>query len=963
MAQELVTEDGIAVLPGAYPTVKVQKQNSGLSATGVLVFIGEATAGPDHTLETDISANFYSPDDVAQVLSKYGSGPLVDAFSAASVPAKDEEITGSPAAIYLIKTNVSGKASKAFTSAGFTSYGTLADKSYGEGGNSIYGVVTAVNEVAPTTGTATYIPSPSASTLGLRVNGGAKLSLSIGAKTLPSALVGSITSGASTGLNSLAGVLATGGVDRGVLTALSLTATLAVVATGNSVVITLGVVSAWATTPTVGDTLIIPELIGAATSEYGATEDSCIIGAGSANAGSYVVTAATSNTVTATKLRNNITGAFVAPVNVSAATLGAEGSDILCFSPIAIQAQTGTNRNVLTGLTVNVTGTATTSSLKLTLATGSVWAALPQVGDTVLIPSTAPAAWHASGANGGWYVVTAATTGTAAAASTITMTRLSNGNPASFAATAIAAVTDLQVFRPAVDGLGKALTLFDNGGTDNVSVHFYALSTTPSTWLSTAVSTKLQVSATEQRATLTVSNDATGVSESVTAGGEIALKVAYKGTTATLTITGTTLTTTVVGGNGANLSINLTKFKTLAALASFIKAQTDYVCEVGTAVLGQLPCVKSSKSVLDTGTYSIASEHGELAGRIKRDAYSFFTELTAGSTLVQLGTVTPAQASTGLPEVQSTFFLAGGTLGGSTVAKVLAGIAAGEKLRANGVVALFSRDAADDIADGLTDATSDYLIDDVNAALTTHIIKMSSFKRRRHRQGFVSKQTSFTNAKLAANNIASYRMAMTFQDFKVVDAAGTITQFQPWMGAVLAASMQAAGFYRSILHKGINCTGIVMADGSFSATHDPDLEEAVKNGLLAAMPEETGGFKWSTDQTTYGTDTKFVFNSIQAIYAADVVALTTSQRMEKAFTGSSLADVSASVALSFLKGIMADLKRLKLLVGDDEAPLGFKDAKIAITGNKMECSLTVKLATSIVFIPIKFLVEEVRSAA
>jgi hypothetical protein len=959
MAQQLVTESGTAVLPGAYPEVKVQKNNSNLAATGVLVLVGEADAGPDYTLESDLTQAFYTPDDVAAVLAKYKSGNLVEAFRAAVAPANDPDIQGAPNAIYVLKTNASSKASAALSRAGFSNYGLLADKSYGDLGNLINASVTAAaTEVAPTTGSFTYIPTPSGSTLAVRVNGGAKQTLSVTAKTAPSSFVGSIASGSATGLNSLTGVLATGGTNRNVLTGLAGSTTLAVAATGNNIVITLAVAAAWNASPSVGDTLIIP-----ANTEYGAGANSCIVGAASANAGAYVVTGVTSTTISATKLRNNAGGALTAPVNVSATVLASGNTDVLCYNPVTVTNVTGADRGVLTGLTgQTVTGSASGSTLTLALATGQVWAALPKSGDLAFISSTAPSAWHASGANGGWYRVTSATSGTAAGASTIVLSRLSNGNPGSFTATAIAATTDLQVLRPAIDGLGKALELYDGGGTDNVSTLAYALSSTPVTFLSTASTPYLLTSATEYQATLTVNRASDGVSEPITAGGDVVLKLGYNGTSATVTVGATTLTTTVTGGNGSNLSINLSKFSTLADLASYINAQTGYVCSVSSTLYGQLPVVVKGACVLDNGTFNICSDLGAAPCRLKKDAYAFFLELSRSSTLVQLGT-TAAQAAAGLPEVQGTFYLGGGAKGGTSAAAALAAITACEKLRANSIIPLFSRDATADIAEGLTDSTSTYQIDAINAAVKSHVLTMSSFKRRRNRQGFVSKKDSFANVKLAANNIASYRVSMTFQDFKLLGANGTVQQFQPWMGATLAAAMQAAGFYRSILFKGINCSGVLMADGSFSDSYDPHLEDAIKNGLLVAQRVETGGFRWNSDQTTYAADSNFVYNSIQAIYAADVVALTTAQRMERAFVGQSLADVSASVALSYLKGIMADLKRLKLLAGDDEAPLGFSQAKIQISGNTMKVTLTIKLATTIVFIPISFLVTQVQSTA
>lgn len=955
MAQRYVTDSGVLVIPGAYPDVKVQKNNSGLATSGVIFLVGEADAGPAWSDEEDLSLNFFAPTELSDVIAKYKTGKLVDAFRAAANPANDLNIPGSPSFIYCVKTNVSGKASASLTRAGLDNYGVLADKSYGLLGNMIGVTITeSTSEVAPTTGSICYIPGPETggsdgSILSVRVNGGTKANVTIAAQATPATLV--------TSLNAVTGLLATGGVDRGVLTGIGSGVTLAVAVSGNNVTITLGSGS-WTTTPTAGDTLVIPDA-----STYGVTDQSVIDGASGENLGAYVVTAATSNTISATKLRDATGTGVSAPAAVSAVAIGSEAKDILCWSPVVINNMTGTSRGVIDADNVaqTVTGVATGSSLKLTLQTGATWNALPQVGDRVQIPSTAPAAWLASSANTGWYVVTAATSGTAAGASTITMTRLSNGNPASFAATAIAAAADLVCIRPSIDGIGKALELYDGAGNINVSTLFFttAGASAASSILSTSGTPLLLTSASEKRVKTAVSRAADNVAEEIFAGGEIALTVGYVGTTASMTVTSTgRLQTTVVGGTGANLDLRLSDFRKISDLAAYIAAQSGYVAAVGSSLYGQLPT-----SSLDQGTWTIASDLGSKVGRVKKDAYDYFKRLTDGSGTVQLGLTDVEAAASGLPDAQATTFFSGGSKGGTTAAGLQSAIDALASLQGNFVVPLFSRDATDDIEDDETDSASTYTIDAIHAAVSSHVLEMSKLKRRRHRQGFLSHRGTFTASKTKAMNIANYRCSMTFQDVKAIDSTGAIKQFHPWMGAVMAAGMQAAGFYRAIVFKGVNCSGVVHADGTFTDQSDADLESAIENGLVAMQRPSTGGIRWNSDQTTYAADESFVFNSIQAIYASDTIALTVAQRMERAFVGQSVADVSASVALSYLQGIMADMKRLKLVAASDDAPLGYKNARIVISGNAMKVELEIKLAGAILFIPINFLVTQVTQSA
>ncbi len=980
MPQQVTTASFTTAVPGAYVDLQVAKANAGFSTTGVLMLVGEANQGPDYTLEADITTNSFGPDGLTAVVAKYKSGPIVDAFRIAASASSDPSIQGGPNRIFVAKTNVSVKATTALVRQGLTAYATIADRSFGDLGNLINTTVSAfTSEVAPTTGAFTLIPSPTAATLAFRVNGQAQQSISVAAFTSPAALVGSVTSASNTTLNSsvLAGLNtlnATGGVNRNVITGFGGGNTLAVAATGASVVITLGTgtLTAWATIPVVGDTLLIP-----ASGEYGAGANSVIVGTSTVNAGAYVVTGATTTTVTATKLRHYLTGALVNPVNVAAVVIVSVTNDLQVYSPIIVNNASGTNRSLVTAGLVGqtITGTATGSTLVLTLGTGNNWPAVPQAGDLLLMPSTAPAGFTPA-TNGGWYSVVSATTGLTAGASTVTLTRLSNGLPASFGATVLVATTDLQLFRPAIDGAGKALEIYDGGGVENISLQLYTTAGVFVTFLSTSTVPNLLTSTTEYSVQLTNNRSFDNIAEVVTAGGDIVLSLGYNGGGAS-GVSGTanianvngipTLTTTVVGGNGSNLTVNLARYKTINDLVTFLSTQTGYTCVVSSTLFGQqlttyFDNVGNTQTVLDRVTLNIASQLGASPGRWKRDAWRLFQRLSTSvismlnPTNVTLGPPVITAAAAGLPDVQSITFYSGGAKGGTSNAQVTGALLALEKVKGNFLIPLFSQDSTTDITFAFTDPSSTYTIDAINAACKTHVLALSQIKRRRNRQALVAKRTSFTNAKLASTNLASQRVSMVFQDFKFLDSSGNIVQFGPHMGAVAAASMQAAGFYKGVVKKFINTSGILMNDGSFSDQILTQVEDSLQNGLMPAERADSGGFRWISDQTTYSVDTNFVYNSLQAMYVADTIALTMATRLENMFVGQSVADVSAGIFLSAITVIMSDFKKLKLIAASDDAPLGFKNVTVQISGPSALVSLEVKLAGLIYFIPITALV-------
>lgn len=828
----------LLTIPGAYAAYTVQNSSSNIATTGVIMLVGESSKGPDFTREEELQANAFGPSQQADVLAKYGSGRICDAFSGMITALNDPNIQGSFNSCIIVKTNPSAKAQANLLNTVAGTYAVLADQSYGKGGNGLFFNVTAnTSEVKPTTGAFAFLPPVSSLNMNIRVNGGTEEPLSLSALELPPAFVSA--------LNGLAGVSATGGADRGVIG--SVTGSLAVLATGNNVVITY--TTSWTVTPTVGDTLYIPT-------------GSAIAGAGNVNVGSYIVTAATANTISATKLAN-ATGSATpvnAPANVSSTPVVSTTADLRCFAPIVITT----------------------------------------LGSTV------------------------------------------------------------------VDGLGKSLEINElTTGVDLLSNYAWVLTTSlvaaKVSWLSKASSPKLLTSDSEYSASLNVTDQASNVTEHLIGGGAIALAIGYKGAgaTASVVITDTTLVTTVTNGSGASLSLNLADYPTMSALATFLNSQPGYTASVVDPSQGL-----SSPVNLDNGTFTFGSTFGTNTARLKGDANAFYQAVTTNSVFVQLN-IPPSAAMAGLPAVTSgNTFLSGGTLAGTSNAIVAAALLALQDVTGNFAVSCFSQDASLDIPAAATDSTSTYTIDSVNAAFKNHVLAMSTLKARRRRQAFLSYRGTFTADKAAAYNLATARCSMSFQDMKDLNSAGSIVQFQPFYSAAKAAGAQAALDYRAMVQKQINCSGLLQAAGDFKDNDDGQITAALNAGLLPMQRNQSGGgFIWVSDQTTYSADDNFVFNSIQAIYAADVIASTLEIRLQKAFVGQSIADVSAAQALSSIANIMSDLFRLKRIASSSDAPAGYKNTVVNIQGPVMKVSLEVKLAGTIYFVPIQFVVSQVTQTA
>lgn len=488
------------------------------------------------------------------------------------------------------------------------------------------------------------------------------------------------------------------------------------------------------------------------------------------------------------------------------------------------------------------------------------------------------------------------------------------------------------------DGFGRSFELIDS---------------TPGDLAALGLDSGLTVSAQEPIVEISVVRSDLGIQEVNEIASDIAFAIGYEGTTATMTINKTTntLTTMVTGGSGANLSINLKDFRTVADLTTYINTQVGYSA-IASASVQQLPT-----SALDSVTaIGIAGSTAVRAGRVKKSAFDVKRALDTSSRIEFAQT-----AAAGVPNPAAPFFLTGGSKGGTSSADIVDAIEQCAGININMMVPLFSRDATEDIVDSLTESSSTYTIDAIHALVKNHCIQYSTPKLKKNRIAFLSYWGSYSDSKDKAQTLANFRCSMAMQRVSQVDAFGNTTSFLPWYASCVAAGMQAGGFYKAIVNKYANVLSFTDPEG-FDSGSPGDVEDALEAGLLF-LTQDTAGNRWVSDQTTYGFDTNFVYNSIQATYAADLVAIDLTDSYQRAFIGKSLADVDAATAMSFLSQKMAGYRSLKLIAGSDDAPLGFKNAKVQITAPEMIINVEIKLATALYFIGINIAISAIQSSA
>jgi hypothetical protein len=917
MSQSYTNESGTFYIPGTYVTPHVVNNAFNAPTIGIVTIIGEADEGVGYQSESDLE-KVYTPDQYAEIVAKYTSGRIVDAALALTSPASSPDITGSVAGIRIIQTNQSVAAqaavARAFQSA--AAYGSVAALKRGVKGSNIkFRIESTVAESAPTTGEFAYIPGTTTA-FSVRANGQDKQSVTASATDSPDTVQQNID-------NPSKNIMCLGGKQKNLSpTAQTITA---VAVSASKLDVSLPVSQVFPNAPAAGDTVLIM-----AAGSFGATNNSVIAGAGLANVGSYLIEDIINTVSSAVMTLKRITAGTC--INASGVSQGA-AEDIQAYSPLEIKNVSGEDRGALVGI-VGTYASTVNDGLNVVLNTPAttVWAAQPKAGDIIQITAAFAAIQD------GFYQVVSSTT------SQVSAYRLSKGTAGGSTGTTVVAVAPtlatqpIRILAPIKDGAGKTLSI--EGSVE-------AIFKDKDTGANMGLSNKQFTSAAEQKQQITISRGT--LSEAFSSGGEIILNVGSSLENATLEVLSDKIDAKI--NNVLSFSIPMSQFRTVKDVADYITSQSGWSAAVSSARLNG-----TSPADLDKGVYAASGLASHKNARIKRDAKQFERD-SAASSLAKLS----ISSTKGLPENQVDQFLSGGAKGGTTSMNVVEAIDICEALETNFIVTLMDKDASADMVNLETESSSTYTISAINAYAKSHVLKMSTVKRRKNRSHIGAISASYLDCKEAAGEASQFRQSLAFQPVKRISAAGEIVEFGSWMGAVIAAGMSAAAGYKGIVKKQANVSSIGAVSG-FNPSNPGDLEDALKSGLLIMERINTGGVRWVSDQTTYSQDNNFVFNSIQAVYLSDLITYSLIDKFDKLVVGQSVADISREVGLSVLDSLMFDLFRLKWIAQSDDAPKGYKDATVKIKGGAMEISVSVKLAGIIYFVPINLFIEQVEQA-
>jgi hypothetical protein len=443
--------------------------------------------------------------------------------------------------------------------------------------------------------------------------------------------------------------------------------------------------------------------------------------------------------------------------------------------------------------------------------------------------------------------------------------------------------------------------------------------------------------------------------ESLSVGGNIVLEAGCSNAVASAEVVIDSSKVLLKEAGSIVATFNKATYKTMKDLVEDMSLVVGWTLMLSDELFGQM-----SPAILDNVTANALSALNKPA-RIKKDAYEvaqFFVESSLADIVSIDGGVTPVKAC-GLVDAKTETLLASGALGATSMSDINSALTIFEGIRMNSIIPLFSRDAAADIADSLTDSVSDYTIDAIHQAVKNHLSKTATTKERSERQAYLSLKKSFADCQIKANVLADFRAQLFIQDTKNSDSDGELKWFQPWALACLVAGARAGSPVGTpITFKYMNCSGIRHTAQAMS-TDEQDIvidfnprtqyEAAIKSGIVFLENPQTGGFRVVLDNTTYGKDGNWVRNRANVQYAADVLVYDYRSQLESIYVGVKNT-LNANEVKSVCESILAGYLAQGITVASDDAPNGFKGLTVQISGNTITTSFIAKLCEGIDFI-------------
>ena len=263
------------------------------------------------------------------------------------------------------------------------------------------------------------------------------------------------------------------------------------------------------------------------------------------------------------------------------------------------------------------------------------------------------------------------------------------------------------------------------------------------------------------------------------------------------------------------------------------------------------------------------------------------------------------------------------------------------------------------------------------AQLQNHLISRSGVAVRKEAQGiFGANDANFetTISTLNTASISSFLVQACIQDVRVIDSLGALTWKPPHiMAAILAGVRLGSTVGEPLTFKVINANGV--AHNVNALTGAPlaaatqfrpgfDFNRAIDQGLTFTEAV-SGGNRVVVDNTRYAIDESFVFNRGSVIEAAQFVARTSRDLLERVFVGQKVSNGAALSIKNLLRNYLIQLNADNIITSSSDAPFGFVEETFTVTinGNTAAIQVEIKPVQGLDFIFIDFTLGNITQSA
>ena len=257
--------------------------------------------------------------------------------------------------------------------------------------------------------------------------------------------------------------------------------------------------------------------------------------------------------------------------------------------------------------------------------------------------------------------------------------------------------------------------------------------------------------------------------------------------------------------------------------------------------------------------------------------------------------------------------------------------------------------------------------------LQSHLIQRSSTSVRKEAQGMIGGRFADWRASYDANaiggangfsGVTSFLIQAFIQDVRVINSVGALEWKAPHILAAMAAGIRLGTTVgEPLTFKFVNANNVAhhvnTSTGNFSGTTQfkPgfDFNVAIQNGITFTELA-SGGNRVVVDNTRYVQDDSFIFNRGSVIEAAQFVAKSSRQLLERIFVGNKVSNGAALSLKNVLRNYLIELNTDNIITSSTDAPFGFVEDTftVSINGNTADIQVEIKPVQGLDFIFINF---------